>query len=133
MGDRKKEPSQRQLKVGETLRHALSDTFMRGDMYDPETNETLSVTVSEVRVSPDLRNATVFVMPLAGKNEERVLETLERIAPYIRSLLSKQVHLRHVPALKFKLDTLFNTVSSLDAILHSPEVQRDLKPKNDEV
>lgn len=98
------------------LRHALSDMFLRGDFYGPK-GETFSVTVSEVRVSPDLRNATIFFMPLGGKDKELVLKQLSGIAPYIRSLLSKAVELRFVPALYFKLDDSFENAAKVDALL----------------
>ena len=77
-------PSQRQLKVGETVRHALSDVFMREDIYNPTTYSEINITVSEVRISPDLRNATVFVMPLGGSNQEETVAVINQMAPQLR-------------------------------------------------
>ena len=106
--------------------------FMREDFYDPETHETLSITVSEVKISPDLRNATVYFMPLAGKNQECILQRIEELSPQIRMLISKRVQLRHMPALKFKLDPIFDRASHVDTILHSPKVQKDLASTSEE-
>ena len=96
-------PSQRVLRVGENIRHALSDIFLRGEIRDPAL-EGVSVTVTEVRCSPDLRNATIFVMPLAGKNEQKVVEGLNENVKFIRGQLSKMVRMKYLPNLKFISD-----------------------------
>lgn len=122
----KKPPSQRQLKVGEELRHGLSEIFMREDFYDPDTKKTILVTVSEVRISPDLRDATVYVMPLGGENKEKTMASLHNIAPLIRSMVGKKIRLRHLPALTFRLDKSFDSASEIENLLNRPEVKRDL-------
>ncbi len=116
-------PSQRQLKVGEELRHLLSETFMRGDIYDPATGNAINVTVSEARVSPDLRNATIFIMPFGGDREgntETTLKILQNMAPQIRNMLYKKLHTRNFPTLHFKLDTSLDNADRINALLHTP-------------
>ena len=124
------EQSQRQLRVGEELRHALARQFERGHLRDPALTGT-TITVTEVRVSPDLKHATAFVMPLGGANLADVLTGLERSAGYLRRELAKEVQLRHAPELHFSADTSFEHASRIDALLHRPEVARDIRP-NDE-
>ncbi len=113
-----KMPSQRQLKVGEAIRHALSDIFMRGDLYDA-SGKTLMVTVSEVRISPDLRNATVFVMPLAGKDQQDTVKLLQDMAPNIRHQLGPKLQLRNTPHLHFSLDDSFDEADKINRLLQS--------------
>lgn len=126
-----KGPSQRQLKVGELIRHALSDIFLRGDFYGPD-RESLSVTVSEVRVSPDLRNATVYFMPLAGKDKEKTTQQLNDLAGVLRSEVTRRVELRFSPALYFKLDESYENALKMEMLLNSPRVAKDLKTGGDE-
>ena len=119
-------PSQRQLRVGEELRHTLAALFQRGDFHDPDL-VNLNVTVTEVRISPDLRNATVFVTPLGGGNMGEALTALRRAAPFLRGQIARAMrNLRSVPMLSFEGDTSFDYASHIDTILHSPEVARDL-------
>jgi len=132
---RSKAPSQRQLRVGEELRHALSTLLERGDIHDPDV-QGIPVTVTEVRASPDLKNATVFFMPLGGDAEvlTRVGEGLKRAAPFLRHKLAEKVLLRHAPRLKFLADTSFDTADHIDHLLRAPSVSRDLqgpKPADD--
>lgn len=115
----------RQLKVGEELRHALSAVFMRGDYRIHELDGT-SITVSEVRISPDLSNATAYVMPLAGKNGPYVVEMLNKYNGQFRKLISSRVKLRHAPVIHFKLDHSFDEASKIETLLKKPEVARDL-------
>ncbi|MBB4286195.1 30S ribosome-binding factor RbfA [Roseospira goensis] len=119
--------SQRQLRVGEELRHALAWTLEEGNIRDPALADT-PVTITEVRVSPDLRNATVFCLPLGGGTdaEAAVLEGLRRVKPFLRHRIADRVRLRHVPDLSFATDTSFDTADRIEAILHSPEVARDV-------
>ena len=119
-------PSQRVLRVGENIRHALSDIFLRGEIRDPAL-EGVSVTVTEVRCSPDLRNATIFVMPLAGKNEQKVVEGLNENVKFIRGQLSKMVRMKYLPNLKFISDQSFGTVDHMEDLLNSAHVIQDLK------
>jgi len=125
MGVRKKAPSQRQLRVGEELRHALAGILARGDVRDPDVEGAL-ISVTEVRASPDLKHATVFFSPLGSDDGAEVLKGLRRSARYLRGQVSKQVHLRHTPQLVFELDTSFDNAGHIDELLHRPEVRRDL-------
>ena len=119
-------PSQRQLRVGEEIRHILARLLMRGDLHDPALTG-VSVTVSEVRISPDLKNATVFAMPLSGKGVEDVLRGLNRSAPYLRSLVAQEIQLRYAPTLNFIADRSFDEAHHIDELLRSERVKRDLK------
>ncbi|HEY0522499.1 MAG TPA: 30S ribosome-binding factor RbfA [Stellaceae bacterium] len=117
--------SQRQLRVGEELRHALARILERHELRDPGLQDA-TITVTEVRISPDLRNATAYVMPLGGAHVPDILAGLRRSAGYLRSAVVREVNLRHAPALSFAIDTSFEHASRIDALLHRPEVQRDL-------
>jgi ribosome-binding factor A len=127
---RNKPPSQRQLRVGEELRHVLARIFARQVLREPALQDT-PITVTEVRASPDLRHATVFVMPLAGRNEGEVLAALRRGAAFLRRELSRDVPLRVMPSLAFELDRSFDEASHIDALLRRPEVERDLAAPDD--
>ncbi|AWJ84074.1 ribosome-binding factor A [Azospirillum sp. TSH58] len=120
-----KPPSQRQLRIGEEIRHALADLFRRGDFHDPELAD-LNVTVTEVRISPDLRNATAFVTPLGGGAMDETLTALRRAAPFLRGQVARAINLRHAPTLSFEADTSFDYAGRIDDILHSPAVARDV-------
>lgn len=111
-----KAPSQRQLRVGEELRHALSAILSRGDLRDPDLYD-VSVTVSEVRMSHDLRNATAFVLPLGGKDGEVVLAALRRAAPYIRGQIGRAMRLRFTPTLSFQYDGSFDYAEHIATLL----------------
>jgi ribosome-binding factor A len=130
-------PSQRQLRVGEEIRHALSRIFMRGELHEPALGGA-DITVSEVRVSPDLKAATVFVLPLGGTNTADVMAGLRRAAPAVRARLAREVELRFLPRLQFEADQSFDAASRIDALLHDPAVARDLaqpesvKPEDDD-
>jgi ribosome-binding factor A len=119
-------PSQRQLRVGEEIRHILARLLMRGDLHDPALSG-VSVTVSEVRISPDLKNATIFAMPLSGKGVEEVLKGLNRSAPYLRSQVAQEIQLRYAPTLKFVADKSFDAAHHIEELLRSERVKRDLK------
>ena len=110
-------PSQRQLRVGETLRHALSEILMREDFFEPDLSN-VSITISEISVSPDLSNARVYTMPLGGINVDVILPALNRLAPVIQSLVAKKVHLRRTPRLRFLLDNSFENVARMNQIFH---------------
>lgn len=118
-------PGQRQLRVGEELRHALAEVFARGGLRDPALKDA-SVTVTEVRISPDLRNATAFVTPLGGGDATALLAALARAAPYVRGQIGRMMRLRFTPAIAFELDTSFDRVSYIDALLLRPAVAADL-------
>jgi ribosome-binding factor A len=125
---RGKGPSQRQLRVGETIRHALAEMLARGEVRDPDL-EGLVVTVTEVRPSPDLKVATVYVMPLGGVGGDLALAALGRAAPYLRGRIAREVELRFAPELRFALDTTFDEATRIESLLRSPDVARDLKRK----
>lgn len=129
--DKHHEPSQRQLRVGEELRHALARLFERGNLRDPALADA-TITVTEVRVTPDLKHATAFVMPLGGAHAVDVVAGLGRSAGFLRRALGKAVPLRFTPELAFALDTSFDHASRIDELLHRPEVERDLHPERDE-
>ena len=118
-------PSLRLLRVGENIRHAISTILMRGDVQDADLNG-ISVSVSEVRVSPDLRNATVFVMPLGGDPDTKITKALNRNSAHIRGLMSKMVHMKYMPRLKFLLDESFDEASHIETLLRDPRVSRDI-------
>lgn len=130
-GRRGRAPSQRQLRVGEEVRHVLAGAFQRGDLHDPEL-EGVSITVSEVSVSPDLRNATVFVMPLGGVHADDVLGGLKRAAPFLRTVLSKQMTLRTVPRLRFIIDTAFESANRINEMFQDPVVRADIEKDDGE-
>ncbi len=125
-----KEPSQRQLKVGEEIRHALSWLLSRGELADPRIDDA-AVTVSEVRISPDLKNATAYAMPLGGYNKELVLEALNERSGTVRRLLGSRIHLRYTPKITFRLDHSFENASRINELLSSPHVAQDLYDNND--
>ncbi len=124
-----KMPSQRQLRVAELVRHAMSDMLQRAEVSDPVLDGT-SVTVPEVKMSPDLKRATVFVTPLGGGAPAPVLAALTRHRRVIRGLLAKRVELKFVPDLEFAFDARFEEAERIDALLRSPEVARDLDKEN---
>jgi len=122
---RGKAPSHRQLRVGEELRHALSRILARGELRDPSLVD-LNLTVTEVRLSPDLKNATAFVVPLGGGGLEAAVAALNRAGGFFRSRLAQEVALRHAPRVAFAPDRSFDEARRVDEILERPRVQRDL-------
>ncbi len=125
-GKARRGPTQRQLRVSESLRKALSDIFLRSDIADADLM-AVTLTVSEVRASPDLKNATVYVLPLGGDNQDKVLAALKRHRRFIRGEVTRRVDLRHTPELVFELDMTFEQSGHMDALLRSPEVARDIE------
>ena len=123
--DKGKPPSQRQLKVGEMIRHALADIFFRGEIVD-EVLSRHSITVPEVRMSPDLKLATVYVLPLGGGEADAAVAHLEKHKRYLRGLLAKRVSMKFMPELRFRVDTSFEKSARIDELLASPKVARDL-------
>ena len=119
--------SQRQLRVGELIRHALAEMFSRGDIHDP-TIEGHMITVPEVRMSPDLRLATIYVMPLGGKDEKAVVEALERNKKFLRGEIAHRVNLKFAPEVRFHADERFDEAERIEKLLRTPAVQRDLAP-----
>ena len=119
--------SQRQLRVGEELRHAVSIILRQGACHDPALWDA-SIAVTEVRVSRDLRSATIFVMPLGGANATQVLVGLRRSSAFLRRCVARDVTLRYAPNLVFTLDASFNQAERIAALLARPDVARDLHP-----
>ena len=119
-------PSQRQLRVGELIRRALSDALMRGDLYEPEL-EGVSITVGEVRTSPDLRVATVFVLPLGGANSDQILAALNRARGELRRSINKAVKLKFSPELRFLIDESFDRMDETRAMLAEDRVRDDVE------
>ena len=118
-------PSQRQLRVGEMLRRAISEVLARGDLYDPEL-ANVSVTVGEVRTSPDLKNASVYVYPLGGQNAKDMVKSLNKNSGEIRYSLNKNIDLKHSPKIKFYVDTTFDQMDETRRLLTQDNVTRDL-------
>jgi ribosome-binding factor A len=121
-----KGPSQRQLRVGEQVRHALAELMQRGEIND-DLIEANVISVSEVRMSPDLKLATVFVAPLAAADDEAVVAALNRHARFVRGRMGPALRqMKYMPEFRFRLDTSFDNFRKIDQLLHSPEVVRDL-------
>lgn len=119
-------PSQRQLRMGELVRKELSDVLVRREVHDPVLSDAI-VTIPEVRLTADLRLATVMIMPLGGINAERVVEALNNCRKYLRGRISQRFTMKFVPDLKFVLDTRFDDDDKMDALFLKPEVARDLQ------
>ncbi len=118
-------PSQRQLRVGETIRRALADVLMRGDLHEPDL-DGVTITVGEVRCSPDLKVATAFVLPLGGRDAERVLAALERAKGELRRQVTRALSLKFSPELRFRLDETFDRIDDTNRMLGQTRVRRDL-------
>jgi ribosome-binding factor A len=119
-------PSQRMLRAGELIRHALAEIFLRGETGDPEL-ERLGASVLEVQMSPDLKLATAFVRPLKEGREEALLAALNRNKKYIRGLVAPKIDMKFMPDIRFRIDTAMDYAGKIDALLKSPAVARDLK------
>lgn len=121
----KKGPTQRQLRAGELIRHALAEILQREELREPAL-QGVSITVSEVRVSPDLKQATAYATPLGGGDQGDVITALNKVAPYLRGVLGKKIALKFTPALKFASDETFAEAEKIDSLLARPDVARDL-------
>lgn len=118
--------SQRQLRVGELIRHALAEILSRGELMDDEVTRMM-ITVPEVRVSPDLRNATVYITPLGGGDPKLAEKAMNRNVRWLRGQVAKRINLKFAPEIVFRYDDRFDETAHIDAILHSPDVARDLE------
>lgn len=127
----RKGPTQRQLRVGELLRHALSQILLRGDIRDADL-AGVSVTITEVKPSPDMRYASVFCEPLGGKDADRIVTALNRHKAYLRGEMGRLITLRFTPELRFVEDKSFAEADKIESILKSPAVSRDLKADESE-
>jgi ribosome-binding factor A len=123
--------SQRQLRVGELVRHALAEMLTRGDVHDPVIEGHL-ITVPEVRMSPDLRLATVYVMPMGGRDAEQVVAAFERHKKFLRAEIARRINLKFAPDIRFRVDDRFAEAERIDKLLRSPQVKRDLDEENND-
>ena len=126
-----RETSQRQLRVGELIRHTLADMLTRGEVHDTVIESCL-ITVPEVQMTADLRLATIYVMPLGGHGTEAALAALERNKRYLRGQIARRVNLKFAPEIRFRIDERFDEAERIDKLLRTPAVQRDLDKKDDE-
>ncbi|MEO6946819.1 MAG: 30S ribosome-binding factor RbfA [Nitrobacter sp.] len=123
--------SQRQLRVGETVRHAIAEILAQGHVHDPVLEGHL-ITVPEVRMSPDLKLATIYVMPLGGRDTTAVIDALDNNRKYLRGEIARRVNLKFAPDLRFRADERFDEAERIETLLRTPAVQRDLKTESDE-
>ena len=119
------EPSQRQLRVGELVRHALADMLARGEVHDPVIQGHL-ITVPEVQMTADLRLATIYVVPLGGRDAKPVIEALERNKKFLRGEIARRINLKFAPDIRFLLDERFDEAERIEKLLRTPAVRRDL-------
>jgi ribosome-binding factor A len=119
------------LRVGEELRHLLAELLRPGELRDPALRDA-NITVTEVRLSPDLRNATAFVMPLGGANADEIMAGLRRSAPFLKNRLARKIELRQMPNIAFAFDDAFESAARISALLSSPAVERDLHQTEDD-
>jgi ribosome-binding factor A len=123
--------SQRQLRVGELVRHALSEMLTRGEVHDPVV-ETHLITVPEVQMTADLRLATIYVMPLGGRDQDEVLQALDRNKRFLRGEIARRINLKFAPDIRFQIDRRFEEAERIEKLLRTPAVQRDLDRTKDE-
>jgi ribosome-binding factor A len=123
--------SQRQLRVGELVRHAVAELLTRGDVHDPVIEGHL-ITVPEVRMTADLRLATIYVMPLAGRDADQVIAALERNKKFMRAEIAHRINLKFAPDIRFRIDDRFAEAERIDKLLRSPAVKRDLEDEGDD-
>ena len=126
-----KGPSQRQLRVGEIIRHALAEILSRGQISDPSLDGVI-ISVAEVRMSPDLKNATALVMPLGGRNVPEVMAGLERSRKWFRGQVARRVNLKFAPDIRCRVDTRYDDDDQVNEMLHRPAVTQDLEPRDDD-
>jgi ribosome-binding factor A len=122
--------SQRQLRVGESIRHAVAEILVHGRVHDADL-EGHVVTVPEVRMSPDLKLATIYVMPLGGRDTDIVIAALERNKKFLRGEVARRVNLKFAPDIRFRIDDRFDEAERIEKLLKAPSVQRDLAPDSD--
>lgn len=125
-------PGQRQLRVGERIRHILVEVLRRGDLYDPMLENANLITVTAVEIGPDLKHATAFIMPLGGKNAEEVAEALNRASGYFRTEVGRDLDMRHTPKISFRVDHSFERMEYIDKLLNRDAVRRDVEKDDEE-
>jgi ribosome-binding factor A len=123
--------SQRQLRVGELVRHAIAEMLTRGDVHDPVIEGHL-ITVPEVRMSPDLRLATIYVMPMGGRDADEVVAAFDRQKKFLRAEIAHRINLKFAPDLRFRVDERFDEAERIDRLLRSPAVKRDLEDEGED-
>ncbi|CCD94091.1 Ribosome-binding factor A [Bradyrhizobium sp. ORS 375] len=123
--------SQRQLRVAETVRHAVADILSQGSAHDPDLEGHI-ITVPEVRMSPDLKLATIYIMPLGGRDTDVVLAALERNKKFLRGEVARRVNLKFAPDVRFRVDERFDEAERIEKLLRTPAVQRDLNSDSEE-
>jgi ribosome-binding factor A len=124
-GSAQRAPTQRALRAGELVRHAVAEILARGDVHDPVIEGHL-ITVPEVRMSPDLRLATVYIVPLGGRDNTAVLEALDRNKRHLRAEIARRINLKFAPEIRFRIDERFDEAERIDRLLRTPQVRRDL-------
>lgn len=124
-------PSQRQLRVGELVRHAFADLLARGAIHDPVIQAHV-ITVPEVRMAADLRLATIYVMPLGGRDADAVLAALDRNKRFLRGEIARRINLKFAPEVRFRIDERFDEAERIEKLLRTPAVQRDLHGKDED-
>ncbi len=123
-----KAPTQRMLRIGELIRHRIAELLVRGDIHD-DIIASHSITIPEVRISHDMKLATIYVMPLGGDNMKPVIDALERNKKYIRAQVAQTLNLRYAPDLRFREDQTFEEATRIDRLLDSPHVRQDIEKK----
>lgn len=125
------EPTQRQLRVGERIRHILAEVLRRGELYDPVLEGANLITVTSVDIGPDLKHANAYIMPLGGKNADEIVHALNRASGYFRTQIGNDLDLRYAPKISFRIDHSFEQMAHIDKLLRQDTVQRDLNRGHD--
>lgn len=120
------EPGQRQLRVGERIRHILAEVFRREELGDPVLSKTSLITITAVEIGPDLKHATAYVMPLGGKNADAIVTALNGAAGYFRAEIGPELDLRYIPKISFRLDNSFENAAHVEGLLRQERVQKDI-------
>ena len=127
-------PGQRQLRVGERIRHILAEVLQRGELHDPVLAQASLITITAVELGPDLKHATAYVMPLGGKNADEIVHALNRAQGYFRSQIAPELEMRYSPKVTFRIDHSFEQADALEKVLRQERVQKDVmaRPRDDD-
>jgi ribosome-binding factor A len=125
-------PGQRQLRVGERIRHILADVLRRGDLHDPVLAQASLITVTAVEIGPDLKHATAYIMPLGGKNAESVVQALNRASGYFRTEIGRELDLHSTPKISFRIDESFENAAHIESLLRQDRVRKDVTAEEDD-